>query len=86
MSSRLPSNPICTHSLNITRTQPFTFLLVDLLTHLPIQIDNGVNLTAPIVDFCAACPDVNVGLSDAGFQKFAPLSDGIVPGVVWNIV
>ncbi|CAL1711696.1 unnamed protein product [Somion occarium] len=47
---------------------------------------NGVNLTAPIVDFCAQCPQFNVGLSAVAFQKFAPLSDGIVPNVTWEIV
>lgn len=48
--------------------------------------DGGVNLTVPVVDFCAQCPDANVGLSSVAFAKFAPLSDGIVPGVAWAIV
>lgn len=52
----------------------------------PFHLDNGVNLTAPIVDFCAQCPQFNVGLSAVAFQKFAPLSDGIVPNVTWEIV
>ncbi|KAH8103499.1 hypothetical protein BXZ70DRAFT_734699 [Cristinia sonorae] len=58
-----------------------------ICTHSLKITHNNVTVTAPIVDFFTATGvDSNVGLSAAGFVKFAPLSDGIVPGVVWQIV
>lgn len=52
-----------------------------------LVVDNGTTVTAPIVDFFTQ-PNAqnNVGLSPSAFQKFAPLSDGIVPNVTWQIV
>ncbi|TCD67782.1 hypothetical protein EIP91_011968 [Steccherinum ochraceum] len=46
----------------------------------------GTHLAVPIVDFCASCPDENIGLSTPGFVHFAPTSAGIVTGVSWSIV
>lgn len=52
-----------------------------------LVVDNGTTVTAPIVDFFTQ-PNAqnNVGLSPSAFQKFAPLSDGIVPNVTWQII
>ncbi|KAA1476515.1 hypothetical protein DENSPDRAFT_785192 [Dentipellis sp. KUC8613] len=47
---------------------------------------NGTALTASIVDVCPTCPDFNIGLSPVGFEKFAPISQGIVNNVIWSVV
>ncbi|KAI0032395.1 hypothetical protein K488DRAFT_49996 [Vararia minispora EC-137] len=46
---------------------------------------NGTSLTAAIVDLFPGGPEFNVGLSTSAFQKFAPLSQGIVNNVTWHV-
>jgi len=47
----------------------------------------GVTLIAPIVDFCEQCGgNTSIGLSPPGFEKFAPLSQGIVTSTDWEII
>ena len=83
----ITSNPICKHSVNITRTcSDISALRIVLLQTDMIFPDNGTNLTAPIVDFFTANAPNNVGLSPSAFEKFAPLDNGIVPNVTWVIV
>ena len=82
----MSSNPICTHSLNITRASSLLCFSFHLANDLLFISDNGTTLTAPIVDFCAQCGQFNIGLSPSAFQKFASLDDGIVNNVTWVIV
>ncbi|KAF8901864.1 hypothetical protein CPB84DRAFT_908295 [Gymnopilus junonius] len=57
------------------------------ICHHSVQIESGqTTLTAPIVDFYTAATDSNVGLSAAGFVKFADLDDGVVRNVSWVVV
>lgn len=46
---------------------------------------DGKNLTAAVVDYCDGCDEFSVGLSDTGFEHFAPLDQGIVHNVTWHI-
>ncbi|KAK7691952.1 hypothetical protein QCA50_005357 [Cerrena zonata] len=57
-----------------------------ICTHSVTISSNGTNLTAPIVDFCTQCDQFSVGLSPSAFEQFAPLPNGIVPNVTWEIV
>jgi len=44
-----------------------------------------VSVTAQVVDYCPGCPPDYIGLSPAGFEEFAPLSQNTVDGVEWVI-
>ncbi len=43
------------------------------------------NITAPIVDYYTASSVEDVGLSPAGFEKFANVTEGIVSNATWSI-
>lgn len=54
---------------------------------LTFVLAGGKTVQAAIVDFfTAANADNNIGLSPTAFEEFAPLSDGIVTGVVWSVL
>ncbi|PCH35672.1 hypothetical protein WOLCODRAFT_156377 [Wolfiporia cocos MD-104 SS10] len=46
---------------------------------------NGTTVTAPVVDYCISCPDPYVGLSPAGFEEYAPIDQGVVYNVTWEV-
>ncbi|PPQ99369.1 hypothetical protein CVT26_014312 [Gymnopilus dilepis] len=56
------------------------------ICHHNVQIKWSTTLIAPVVDFYVAQTDNNVGLSEAGFVKFAELDDGVVKNVSWVVL
>ncbi|KAF9561902.1 hypothetical protein CPC08DRAFT_707080 [Agrocybe pediades] len=57
------------------------------ICHHSVFIKFGsTNLTVPVVDYYVDKSTTNVGLSRAGFVKFADVNDGIVHNVSWSVV
>ncbi|OBZ69848.1 Papain inhibitor [Grifola frondosa] len=57
-----------------------------ICTHNLTVAFNGTNVSAQVVDFCLSCPSSNVGLSPVAFEVFAPLAQGIVSNVTWEVI
>jgi len=47
---------------------------------------NGKTITVPVKDKCPSCDATHIDLSQAAFQRLAPLDVGVVNGITWQFV
>ncbi|MFC7011581.1 cysteine/serine endopeptidase inhibitor, partial [Streptomyces viridiviolaceus] len=47
---------------------------------------NGKSITVPVKDMCPSCDAGHLDLSQAAFEKLAPLEEGLVKGITWKFV
>jgi len=45
----------------------------------------AVSVTSEVVDYCPSCNATTIQLSAVGFEEFAPVSQGVVSNVIWEI-
>lgn len=46
----------------------------------------GKTLTVPVRDKCPSCDSTHIDLSRPAFARFAPLGQGVINGITWQLV